>query len=89
MQLYDPFGRLVTVMTLDISAQGDTRYVRRDIDDSLDKNYDWTSVVGSNVRIYNGKLYIKNDTDGLWYYLGCQTVDNVVTFYLSDSGIAI
>lgn len=85
--LFDSYGRMVVIMTLDFSLS-DTRYVRRDIDDSLTKNYDWSGVAGSTFRIKNGKIQIKNDTDGLWYTSGIKTIDGIPTEYLSDTGEA-
>jgi hypothetical protein len=41
---------------------------------------------GSNMRIKDGKIQIRNDTDQAWYYIGCVNVNGVPTNYCSDTG---
>lgn len=40
----------------------------------------------SNVRIKNGKLQLKNETDGKWYTLNCRSIEGIANLYLSDNG---
>lgn len=85
MRLYDEYGREVFAESMDFTVS-DSRYLRKDTSDiSVAPLYTF-DISGSTFRIKNGKIQVKNDTNGLWYYVGCQTIDNIPTFYLSDTG---
>ena len=46
----------------------------------------WT--IGSNWRSKNGSLQLLNESDSLYYTLGCKNVDGVAVLYLADTGEA-
>jgi hypothetical protein len=84
MKLYDEYGREVYAESMDFTVS-DTRYIRKDTSDTF--TGDLTCIfAGSNARIKNGKIQIKDDNDGLWYNLGLQSPEGIRSFYPANAG---
>lgn len=89
MKIYDNQGRL----KISVDSLGDvldSRYLRRDasgdFEDGLTIGFEDSN---TNVKFYNGQIYIQNETDGKYYQLRCATTDNVVSFFPGDVGITL
>ena len=86
MKVWDSQGRLKIAFDpalVTFSFVADDRYIRRDASTIVNAGIEITfSDAGSNIKIKNGRLCIKDDTDGLWYPIGRNT-----TLYPGDTPI--
>ena len=71
-------------------AEGDLRYIRKNGSSFVESGYTiYFADAGSNIRIKNGKLQIRNDQDQSWYSLGCKNIDgDVPNFYVIEPGVS-
>lgn len=71
-------------------AEAQSRFIKRDADTFVASGITiYFMDAGSNLRIKNGKLQIRNDHDQSWFSLGCKNIDNnIPDFYVIEPGVS-